>query len=195
MQQLIEPALFYSFAAMCLAGAFGILLSRNIVRAAVWLLATLASAAGIYFMLGAPFVGAIQLIVYAGGTAVLIIFGVMLTSRNPKLRFGPRRWEIALAAIVFAGLAAGLSIVLVKTPWSTRDARALTLPAAASQPDIAATLTNATPGVDGTRNIGNALLSTYLVPFEAISVLLLAVLIGAAYLARPRVPGSKGGTR
>jgi len=80
------PYLFYAFAALVVLSAWAIVLSQNIVRMAVYLLLTLAGVAGLYFMLHAELLAAIQLIVYAGGTLILIIFGVMLTSRNPFMQ-------------------------------------------------------------------------------------------------------------
>ena len=67
---------------------------RNIVRTAVCLLFTLMGVAGLYFLLNAEFLAAVQLVVYAGGTLILIIFGVMLTSKSPFSRFEPRKIEV-----------------------------------------------------------------------------------------------------
>jgi len=193
----VETVLFYGFAATALAGAAGVLLSRNIVRTAVWLLATLAAAGGFYFLLGAGFVGAVQLIIYAGGTLVLIIFGVMLTARDPRVSFEPRRIEIAAGALVCLVLAGALVWVFLGTRWyqspiAQRDgqgiARLTSAQIEALAPGVKDRLTDL--DAEGTANIGRQLLSTYLVPFEVVSLLLLAVLIGAAYLARPRVPAS-----
>src|SRR3954463_12497986 len=93
----IAPALFYLFAAMSVLSAIGVVVSRNIVRTAVGLLFTLIGVAGLYFLLNAEFLAAVQLVVYAGGTLILIIFGVMLTSKSPFSRFEPRVGEIAIA--------------------------------------------------------------------------------------------------
>src|SRR3954467_136695 len=85
----LSAALFYIFALMSGAAAIGVVLSRNIVRTAVCLLFTLVGVAGLYFLLNAEFLAAVQLVVYAGGTLILIIFGVMLTSKSPFSRFEP----------------------------------------------------------------------------------------------------------
>ena len=89
--------LFYLFAAMAVVSAIGVVVSRNIVRTAVCLLFTLLGVAGLYFLLHAEFLAAVQLVVYAGGTLILIIFGVMLTSKSPFSRFGPSRIEVVVA--------------------------------------------------------------------------------------------------
>src|SRR3954451_7936449 len=89
--------LFYLFAAMAGGSALCVVISRNIVRTAVALLFTLAGVAGMYFLLNAEFLAAVQLVVYAGGTLILIIFGVMLTSKSPFMKFEPKLGEIVIA--------------------------------------------------------------------------------------------------
>src|SRR3954462_15913658 len=88
--------LFAAVAAATAASALGVVLARNIVRAAVWLLFTLVGVSLTYFLLGAEFVGAAQLIVYVGGTLVLVVFGVMLTAQGPfqALRTRPAEWVV-----------------------------------------------------------------------------------------------------
>jgi len=162
---MLEAVLFYLFAGVVAVSGLAIVLSRNIVRAAAWLLGALGGVGALYFLMAANFLGAIQLIVYAGGTLVLIVFGVMLTSRHAAAQARPRRWEIIAGTAVCALLFAAMSAALLRTEWSS-DAN----PATGGYP-IA--------------EIGNELLTTYLVPFEVTSVLLLVVMIGAAYLARP----------
>src|SRR5215510_13412029 len=93
----INAALFWVFALMAGASALGVVLSKNIVRMAVFLLFTLAGVAGLYFLLSAEFLAAVQLVVYAGGTLILIIFGVMLTSKSPFSRFEPKLAEVMIA--------------------------------------------------------------------------------------------------
>jgi NADH:ubiquinone oxidoreductase subunit 6 (subunit J) len=161
---LAETIAFYFLAVIAAGSALGCVVASNIVRMATCLLGTLAAVALLYFLLAANFLGAIQLIVYAGGTLVVIVFGVMLTSRVYGSRLKTRPLETAVGLLVCAALFVGLVTVLVRTAWP---------PAAASpaSPDVA--------------QLGSALLSTYLVPFELASVLLLAVMIGAAYLAQP----------
>jgi len=142
-----------------------VVISRNIVRTAVCLLFVLGAMAGFYFLLAANFVGAVQLIVYAGGTLVLIIFGVMLTGRTLAHRFRARWIEVIAGAAVCGVLLVGLVTILVRIPWDQ----------------------GANPMMEGPtiEHVGTKLLTDYLVPFEVVSVLLLVAMIGAAYLARP----------
>src|SRR5258706_14619956 len=110
-----NAALFWVFALMSGASALGVVMSKNIVRMAVFLLFTLAGVAGLYFLLAAEFLAGVQLVVYAGGTLILIIFGVMLTSKSPFSRFQPKPAEIVVA------LGIG-SILLVSLIWGINRA-------------------------------------------------------------------------
>src|SRR5258708_23144744 len=91
--------LFWTVAALTGVSAVMVVVSQNIVRAAVWLLFTLCGTAGIYFLLGAHFVGATRLLVYVGGTLGLVVFAVMLTAQGAfvHMRIGAAEWAIAPA--------------------------------------------------------------------------------------------------
>ena len=164
MRSTMETILFFIVGGTAAATALGCVVCTNIVRMAVCLFGTLGSVAILYFLMGANFLGAIQLIVYAGGTLIVIIFGVMLTSKSPWVKFVPGRAEIIGGAVICLGLFGGMAALLRRTPWT--DA-------------------HPNPETHEVAQIGWSLLTTYLVPFELASVLLLAVMIGAAYLARP----------
>lgn len=160
-------ALFYAFAALTVAAAITVVASRNIIRAAVGLLFALLGVAGLYFLLNAEFLAAVQLVVYVGGTLILIIFGVMLTSTSPFSRLEPKLGEVVI------GLTAGavLLVALLMAFDSAMPVVGSSEPPAGRYPmDL----------------LGRALLGDYLAPFELVSVLLLVVMIGAAYLARGR---------
>jgi NADH-quinone oxidoreductase subunit J len=157
--------LFYIFALMSVASALYVVMSRNIVRTAVGLLFTLIGVAGLYFLLNAEFIAAVQLVVYAGGTLILIVFGVMLTSKSPFSRFEPKLAEVMLAMSFGMVLLIALIAGIVRAKFNSQmiDTSAYPLEA-----------------------LGQALLGDFLVPFEVVSVLLLVVMIGAAYLAKGR---------
>jgi NADH-quinone oxidoreductase subunit J len=159
---MAEAILFYLVAALVAGCALGCVLSFNIVRMAAFLFGTLGAVAILYFMLSATFLGAIQLIVYAGGTLIVIIFGVLLTSQAPWVKFTPKTVELVAGTVVCLSLFGGLTAAFVRQDWTAIQA-----------------------GRFSVAQFGQELLTTYLVPFEAASVLLLAVMIGAAYLARP----------
>src|SRR5687768_623205 len=111
----LSAALFYLFAGTAAVSAFGLVLSRNIVRSAVCLLFTLAGVAGLYFLLNAEFLAAVQLVVYAGGTLILIIFGVMLTSKSPFSRYEPKMAEVVVATSIAAILLIALVLAIRTT--------------------------------------------------------------------------------
>jgi NADH-quinone oxidoreductase subunit J len=161
----LEEAIFYVFAGIALVSAIGVVVSHNIVRTATCLLFTLGAMAAFYFLLAANFVGAVQLIVYAGGTLVLIIFGVMLTGRSMVAHFRAKWFEVAAGSVVCGLLLLELVFILWDVPWGQ-----------AARPMVIA------PTIEA---VGTQLLTVYLVPFEVVSVLLLVAMIGAAYLARP----------
>jgi NADH-quinone oxidoreductase subunit J len=162
----LDVLLFAVIASAVGLSALAVVLSRNIVRSAVWLLFTLIGVSLLYFLLGAEFVGATQLIVYVGGTMVLVVFGVMLTAQQQflRIRTGPQEW------VVGGALALALFALLVTV--SLRLGEGKTAPPEQPMP--------------GAGPLGVGFLTTYLLPFEIISVHLLVVLIGAAYLARAK---------
>lgn len=144
--------------------------TRKILRAATYLLFTLFAAAAVYFMLDYEFLGAVQIAVYAGGIVVLFVFAILLTSKP-----GDNTEKLASKSRVL-GLVASVAMLLV-AGWSLLS-RCMVL---TSKPDMA------TPTME---QVGAAMLGTgegqYLLPFEAISVLLLACIIGGVVVARKR---------
>jgi NADH:ubiquinone oxidoreductase subunit 6 (subunit J) len=118
---LLDAVLFYTVAASTVIAAMGVCISKNIVRMAVWLFITLGSVALLFFLLAATFLGAIQLIVYVGGTLILLVFGVMLTSKSPWVRFETSKIELAAAGGVCAALLISLCLVFARTVWPEAD--------------------------------------------------------------------------
>ena len=173
-----EAVLFAIVAGSAAACALAVLLTARLVRAALGLLLTLLAVGVGYFLLGAEFVGAAQLIVYAGGIVVLLVFGVMLTAdpegREPRGLRG--RWPG-----LFASAALGYLLILATTSAvlpSAKDSAATPGPA-----ELGAALLEhrERPADDETpARLG------YLFPFEILSMHLVVALIAAAYLARPR---------
>ena len=180
---------FWLFALITCFFALGVLFSSNVVRMAFYLVISLGSTAGLFFLAGAEFVGAMQLMIYVGGTLVLLIFGVMLTANKSFISMKTRggEWVVAVA------VGGGLLLILVacaflvddwKTPRENRDQVAV------EETEDTARIGS---GLVGARvdklNRDDELeggLSGYLLPFEIVSVHLLVVLIGAGYLARAK---------
>ncbi len=161
----LPAALFYAFAVVVLGGAITVALARNIVRAATGLLFALSGMAGLYMLLHAEFLAAVQLVVYVGGTLILIIFGVMLTTKAPSVLWSPKKWEVLWALFIGLLVTIPLLALVTKVAWPQGEAHQLTA-----------------------EKLGVALIdpSRFLAPFELVSVVLLAVMIGAAYLAKSR---------
>src|SRR3954451_18192674 len=94
----LNAFLFWVLALLTAGCAVAVVVTQNIVRSATWLLFALGGTSGIFFLLGADFVGATQLLVYVGGTLVLVVFGVMLTAQGPfiSMKTGAAEWAIAV---------------------------------------------------------------------------------------------------
>jgi NADH-quinone oxidoreductase subunit J len=182
--------LFYVFAAFAVGSAALCILQRNPVSAALWLVSTMFSLAVIYVLLGAQFIAAIQVLVYAGAVMVLFLFVIML------LNLGHARSDLrgpsALAtAVVIVGL---LSIELAAVWRYTPDRLAreisqapagMTDPSAMFMGGQIAQEQAASRGIVG--GIAVPLFQQYLVPFEITSILLLAAIVGAVVLAKRKV--------
>jgi NADH-quinone oxidoreductase subunit J len=154
---------FGIIAAIIIVSALKVVTTRNVVHAALYLVVVLAGVAASYFLLAAEFVGVTQILVYIGAIIVLFLFGIMLT-RAPlgvmENIESDEKWQGLVVAIALAGI---MTYALID---GFEDAEL--------------------PGtqVQTTAEVSDSIFSTYLVPFEVISVLLLAALIGAIVLAR-----------
>lgn len=186
---------FLLMAILACGFALAVVFADNVVRMAFYLVMSLGAVAGLFFLAGADFVGGMQLMIYVGGTLVLLVFGVMLTARGPmvNMKTAGRQW--VLAAIVGASLLA----VLLQTAFSVDPWRSK----AVAQENLQVT-SAPTAGPLGLAMLGvredkleqkdpalRAGMSGYLLVFEVISVHLVVVLIGAAYLARAKRKATK----
>jgi NADH-quinone oxidoreductase subunit J len=167
----LEHILFFIFAAIAVASAILVITRQNVVHSAAFLGATLFAVAGIFLTLRAEFLAGVQVIVYVGGILVLFVFVIMLISveRSVFERQYNRQWMIALVTSVL--LIAELGYVV----YRGRDS--FVLPAAVPP---AGTL----PG--NSERVGMALYTTYLLPFEIASILLLVAIVGAVVLSKKR---------
>ena len=182
--------LFAAVAAATAASALGVVLSRNIVRTAVWLLFTLIGVSLTYFLLGAEFLGAAQLIVYVGGTLVLVVFGVMLTAQGPLRALKTRPAEWAVGGVLGAALFGVLVAVAVGIPTPTPVDENAEPTTTGSLGLAFLGVTDASPKANMTGTPADKPTArtpgAYLLPCEIVSVHLLVVLVGAAYLARAK---------
>ncbi len=182
-------AFFLLLGTLACAFAVAVLLTPNVVRMAFYLVLCLAATAGLFFLAGQDFVGAMQLLIYVGGTLVLLIFGVMLTSqeRFVSMKTMAGDWVIGLmagGALLFFMVLAAISIPDWQSP-KRADIEKLAVEKTATP--IAMGLLGARVDVPMPTDEPNAAKSPgYLLHFEIISVHLLVVLVGAAYLARAK---------
>lgn len=197
-----QQLLFWVFALATCGGAIAVVLSQNVVRMAFWLIVSLGASAGLFFLLNADFVGTAQLLVYVGGTLVLLVFGVMLTASGPASQFQTRPGELFLAGIIAFLLLGVLGSSVCSVNWNqvvaaTNGGHVLTESQQIGggfnkreEGNTGRPLGMAFLGLRPDRDLGGEkgqLASTgYLLPFEIASVHLLVVLIGAAYLARAK---------
>jgi len=164
---MLNEVMFYLFGAMILTFSVLTVTTRRILRAAVYLLFVLISTAGVYFMLNYNFLAAVQLTVYAGGIVVLIIFSILLTSHlSERAVMAPFKQSIFSALATLAGATLTLMTILQFS----------FVPNAGVDPQYNIT------------DVGNSLVSYnrdgYALPFEVISILLLASMIGAIVVAK-----------
>jgi NADH-quinone oxidoreductase subunit J len=160
--EILQHIIFYCFVALTIVSAGVVVFHKRIIYSAFALLFTFFGVAALYLYLGADFLAASQVLIYVGGILTLIIFGVLLTARLTSLDIPQQTHQRFIGLIPVALFGVGLGWVILKTPW--RHVEAATGPT--------------------TQPLGELLLTRYLVPFEAASVLLLAALIGAMRLAR-----------
>ncbi|MFN8527586.1 MAG: NADH-quinone oxidoreductase subunit J [Anaerolineae bacterium] len=165
-----QTIVFFLFAVIALGGALGVVTNRNLIHGAIYLIISLFGGAGLFVLLSAPFLAAVQVLVYIGAIAILIIFAVMLTRSMTAMRevFNRQWWASALVAVLFfVVLFAGVILPL----WGPNGAAS-----GAPTTDLVAT----------TQDLGVALVdgNQYVLPFEVASLLLTAAMIGAIVIAR-----------
>ena len=164
---MVNEVMFFLIGAMILIFSVLTVTTRRILRAAVYLLFVLISTAGLYFMLNYNFLAAVQLTVYAGGIVVLIIFSILLTSHlSERAVMAPLKQSLLSALATLAGATLTLMTIL----------RFSFVPATGTDPQFTIT------------DVGNSMVSYnrdgYALPFEVISILLLAAMIGAIVVAK-----------
>ncbi len=194
----VESFLFWAFAVVACTTAVAVVVSQNIVRMAFWLVISLGSVAGLFFLAHADLVGATQLLIYVGGTVVLLVFGVMLTASGPFIRIRTSPGEGILGAVIGILFLMMILATAARVDWQRASARlaqdagskkAAVQPASDVETPTARPIGLALMGLRPDKDLGthSGRMSTgYLLVFEIASVHLLVVLIGAAYLARAK---------
>lgn len=162
----LEFLVFGLLATFAVIGAGGVAFSSHIIYSALSLMVSLLGVAGLYVMLGADFVAGVQLLVYVGGVLVLTLFAVMLTHGIQDVEVSNRSVGRPIAAALAVGLFAVMARAVMAVNWK---------------------IVEEAPTKASTFGIGDALLGTYILPFEVASLVLLAVLVGAVVLTRKEV--------
>ena len=170
----METYLFYALALILVTFSILTVTARNPVRSAVYLVSALLAVAGFFFLMEAEFVGAVQVLVYVGGIMVLFLFVIMLVSiesleRQPKVS---RQWRTGVVLAVV--LCLELSLLIFRGSISLEEG-------------LAESGIIATAETMNTEAVGTVLYSTYLLPFEIASVLLLVAIVGAVVLAKKEI--------
>ena len=197
---LFQDVTFWILSVMAIGGALGVVMVPDLFRAALLLIVVFIAVAGFFILLSAEFLAVVQVLIYVGAIAILIIFAVMLT-RDVQRGNLPNRLQLP-AAVFAALLLAALVTVAVDTKWeflpADQQARVELV-----QTNSVTTLTGEVLTEQGVTSdedqaevqeagLADLLISDYVLPFEAVSVLLLAALIGALVLVRPS-PGTGRG--
>jgi NADH-quinone oxidoreductase subunit J len=172
----MEVAAFYGFSLLAIIAALFILFSKNLIYGAFALFLAFLGVAALYVLAGADFLGVTQIMIYVGGILVLLIFGIMLTQKtrndDPKMH---NRVEVLIRRETWGFLiGAGLFVFLVKIIYSADFKMA----------------GNSMTSKSTIKTIGVELMTSHLLPFEIVAILLLVTLVGAAYLAMNRNPAS-----
>ena len=169
---MVDTVFFYVFALMILGGGVLTVTRRSAVHSALWLIVSLLGTAGVFLLLKAEFLFAVQIMLYVGGIVMLILFVVMLvnldeTAKLPRFNKG---WWVALACVV---LVAGELVFVFRS-----GSGAFQLPEPSQTSGVAE---------GNTERLADVLFSEYLLPFEIVSILLLVAVVGAVVMAKKRI--------
>jgi NADH-quinone oxidoreductase subunit J len=166
--ELLKPLVFYGLAAVTIVSAILVVSRKNVVHSAVFLILMFFSVAGLYILLHAEFLAAVQMLVYAGGIMVLFLFAIMLVNIEEAAKIKATHRQSAVAFGVAGLLFVFLAVVVYRGVFRTLGRQ---------MPQVAA--------MGGhTEALGSRLFTDYLLPFEIISMLLLIAMIGAIVLSR-----------
>ena len=165
-QGFIVQASFYVIAASAVIFALGVVTSRNIFHCAVYLALSLFSIAGVYLFLNAEFLAVVQILIYVGAIVTLFLFAIMLTANIGDRSIRSTNKQVLAGGVIAATISVFFIFIIIGEPWYSAAAK-----------------TNAAPRLS-LEDIGRSLMSTYALPFEVISLILLAALVGAIVIGK-----------
>lgn len=163
-----ESISFYALAALLVGSSILAVAVRNVFHAALYLILALFSVAGFFILLNAEFLAAVQVLIYVGAVAVLVIFAVMLTTRLTDARIRAHNEQVGPGLVVALAMFAAVIMALWNTIWPSPTGQG---------------------AVDNVRTVGRQLMTKFVLPFEIASVLLLAAMIGAIVIAAKESDG------
>ena len=160
----LETVVFACLSAVLVGASLAVVLSKNLFHAVLWLALALTGTAGVFLLLDAEFLAAVQLLLYAGGVVTVAVFAIVVTERLVGERLSQTNRRLAGGAIVSLAVFA-----LVVSTFAQR-------PLATARPAMTGDLTKA---------LGESVLTTFVLPFELLALLMVAALLAAIYFARP----------
>ena len=155
---------FWVLSVLLVGSALAVVLSKNLFHAVLWLALALTGTAGIFLLLNAEFLAAVQLLLYAGGIITIVVFAIVVTERLIGERLSQTNRGVVTGALVAGGL-----LVLIVSTLTQRELPSTPLPQIS----------------DLTRLMGEQVLTTFVLPFELLALLMLVAMLGAIYFARP----------
>jgi NADH:ubiquinone oxidoreductase subunit 6 (subunit J) len=155
---------FWCISALLVSSALAVVLTKNLFHAVLWLALALTGTAGIFLLLDAEFLAAVQLLLYAGGIVTVVVFAIVVTEKLVGERLSQTSRRIGAGAVASIALAGLIISSVTERPLAT------------TRPPMTGDLT---------QQIGETVLTRFVLPFELLAVLMLAGLLSAVYFARP----------
>ena len=155
---------FWCLSLVLVGSALSVVLAKNLFHAVLWLALALTGTAGVFLLLDAEFLAAVQLLLYAGGIVTIVVFAIVVTERLVGERISQTSRRIGAGAVVSIALASLIVSAVMQQPLAT---------------------VRAPMAEDLTRQIGDTVLTRFVLPFELLALLMLAALLSAIYFARP----------
>jgi NADH-quinone oxidoreductase subunit J len=161
---MLETIAFWALAVVLVCSALAVVLAKNLFHAVLWLALALTGTAGIFLLLNAEFLAAVQLLLYAGGIVTIVVFAIVVTERLVGERLSQTNRRVAAGAVVSIAMGVAIISSLLRQP--------LELPPTTAPDNV-------------TQAVGEAVLTRFVLPFELLALLMLAAMLGAIYFARP----------
>jgi NADH-quinone oxidoreductase subunit J len=161
---MLETIAFWALAVVLVCSALAVVLAKNLFHAVLWLALALTGTAGVFLLLNAEFLAAVQLLLYAGGIVTIVVFAIVVTERLVGERLSQTNRRVGAGAVVSIAMLVAIVTSLLRQP--------LELPPTAAPENV-------------TQAVGETILTRFVLPFELLALLMLAAMLGAIYFARP----------